>query len=369
MKQLLYTFLFCLSFHENIAQENDTFTISLANTTQPEKLALPFSVIHVIDARFDKSNIGCVVKDLSFKGMTKNKLAAVFPDSLHTYLPVVLSKLFSLDKSGSDTLIMLVKQFRIADHLSNTLDTYHRPETLFTLSASFYKKESNKLLKISSINNTWAKEWTENVKENANQQAIFRNEAIVALFFKAFSNLDWTPTQTAFLWTEMESGIEKRFRLPLYTDPVLKAGIYKTFDEFRNNSPSLVRVHLGMKDNELVQVLDENNNPISLKDYWGACDGTHRYVIFRGALHKLTSSDRSFKFLSYRQEAKNRRTLGTSVTRVLLIGPQTRNKKPGSRVQPEFFYLNMDNGQIHLEELIGAENYEKAIRKLSNNIH
>jgi hypothetical protein len=124
-----------------------------------------------------------------------------------------------------------------------------------------------------------------------------------------------------------------------------------------------------MKDDELVQITDEDNTPINLKDYWGACDGKNRYVVFRGALHHLSPSDKSFKLLSYRQEAKNRHMLGTSVTRVLVFGPQSSHGKPGNRTNREYFYLNMDNGRIYLEELIGTENYEKAVRMLNNHLY
>lgn len=369
MKQLLFAFFLCLFSYFGFAQGDEAFTLSLENNGQPQKTVLPFSAISVIDARFDKSNVGCVVKDLSFKGMTKNKLAAVFPDSLHTYLTRILPDFFALNKTGSDTLIMLIRQFRIADHLSNTLDTYHAPETVLTFSASFYKKEANKLRKISSLNNSWSRVWETNEAEGEDKLTTRRNEAIAAVFSTIFNNLNWTPTTTVFSWAEMENGLQKRIQLPLYTDPVLKTGVYKSFEEFKNNNPSLVRIHLKMKDKELVQILDEDNNPVILKNYWGACDGKNRYVVFRGMLHKLSSSDKSFKFLSYRQETKDRNMLATSVTRVLAFGPAGSQGKPGKRVKPEYFYLNMDNGQIHLEELIGTENYEKAIRTLNNSTY
>lgn len=372
MKLLLCTLFSCFLITLCFAQKEETFTISLDNNESSEKAAVPFSVLQVVDARFDKTNVGCVVKDFSFKGMTKNKLAAIFPDSLHTYLPRMLEKFARPNKSSSDTMLMLVKQFRIADHLFNTLDTYHAPETVLTISASFYKKSNGRLLKFFSVNDTWSKEWSALEDDDSKKTMMRRNDAIVELLFKIFQNRDWTPTPTSFSWTDMEIGLQKRFQLPLFQDEVLNIGLYKTFDEFKNNQPSFTHVHFKQKNSDYVQVLDETDTPVNIKEFWGVCDGQNRYIAFRGAFHKLNPNDKSFRFLSNREESKNRHMLATTTTRLLLFGTQngqTVNQGPGVRVKKEYFYLNMDNGQIYLEELIGTENYERAVRALNNTIY
>jgi hypothetical protein len=267
---------------------------------------------------------------------------------------------------------MMIKQFRIADHLENTLDEYHAPETVITVSASFYKKSSGHLLKISSVNDTWSKKWEAMKTEGSKEIVERRNDAILALFSGIFQNKDWTPTQTTFSWSDMENGIQKRFHLPVYSDPYMKVGVYKTFEEFKHNTPTFTSIHLGMKNDELVQVLDENNNPVNINDFWGACDGKNRYVVFRGSLNKLLPSDKSFCFFSYRKEAKNRRMLATNVTKFLVFGQpmgNTNGYKARIREKQELLYLNMDTGHVHLEELTGTEPYEKAIKSLDKDFY
>lgn len=342
------------------------FTISLDKIESSEKTIVPFSAIKVVDARFDKSNIGCVVKDFSFKGMTKNKAIAAFSDSLQTYLPSVFEKMLTLNKGSADTVVMLVKQFRIADHLFNSLDTYHTPETILTFSISFYKKANDHLSKILSLEDSWSKQWNATEDDGIKETTTHRNETIVALLSKIFQNKNWSATQTSFSWTDMENGLQKRFQLPVYANSRLNVGLYKTFEEFKNNNPSFTYINLGMKEGELVQVLDENNAPIDLKNYWGACDGANRYIVFRGVLNRLGPIDKSFRFSSYRMETKDRHMLATSATRFLVFGINSVNTKPGMRVKQEYFYVNMDNGRIYLEELIGTDNYERAIKILNN---
>jgi hypothetical protein len=128
-------------------------------------------------------------------------------------------------------------------------------------------------------------------------------------------------------------------------------------------------VHFDIKKGRLVQILDENNTPIDMRNYWGACDGKDRYVFFVGLLNKLLPSDKSFCFYTPRKEAKNRRMLANSVTKALVFGLSsntTVSNKPGIRIKEELLYLNMDNGQVSLEEWAGTEPYGKVIKSLNN---
>lgn len=344
------------------------FTISLDKIEVQEKEALPFSAIKIVDARFDKSNIGCAVKNFSFKGMTRNKLNVVFPGSLQTYLPIAIDKAAVLNKSSKDTMMMLVKQFRLADHLFNTLDAYHTPETVLTFSVSFYKKEGNQLVRLFSLADTWSKAWNNVKGSDENEINAERNNAIIALLSQLFQNRVWTPTATTFSWADLEAGLKKRFGLPVFTDSLSRAGLYKNFNEFINNSPSVINVQMKMRNNELTDVLDAENHTVDLRDYWGACDGKNRYIIFKGAFNKLLPTDSSFRFLSDRQEAKVGGLMSTRTKRLLLWGPVITNaiKGSGTRANQEYFYLNMENGRVHLEEVTGTQPYEIAIKSLNN---
>ena len=367
MRQLLFTLLCCLPVTFCFSQKDEKFTISLTGSVSSEKLSLPFSALTVIDARFDKSNIGTVANDFSFKGMTKNKMEAGFPDLLHNYLPVAVEELAMLNKATPDTVLMLVKQFRLADHLFNTMDTYHAPETVLTFSVSFYKKAGGQLLKLFSLTDTWSKVWNEVNDKEANEIIFERKRAITDLLARIFQNRDWTPTATGFSLSDMEIGLQKRFQLPLFTDASLKPGLYKSFEEFKNNNPSVTNVHFQTSKGEVTDIVNENKTSIEVSDYWGACDGRNLYIAFKGSFGQLQRSDKSFKFLATRQEVKNGGIMSNKTKRMLLWGPAITRiaRGPGIRTNQEYYYVNMENGRIHLEEVTGTQRYETAIKSLN----
>lgn len=101
-------------------QKNDVpAVVNLDGYTIEQKIKVPFRAIKVVDARFDQSNIGCVNKSASQTSFKHQKTTAVFPQPLEQYLPGLFSNLLTFEPEGQDTLLMLVKQFRITDHLFN----------------------------------------------------------------------------------------------------------------------------------------------------------------------------------------------------------------------------------------------------------
>jgi len=366
MKNLLLCVLL-LSFTTSLvfAQNEEKFVLRLDHFDSLEKVSLPFSAIKIIDARFDQSNVGCVLKNLSYKGIAPDKLIAVFPDSLNLYLPTVLNNFLKLEKNNKDTLVILVKQFRLADHILTTSDKSHEPETVIAISWSFYAATNNQLRKIFSIDDKMADKWSTVGEVDKKTISPIRSAIILRLLTGMFQNKNWTPSPLSFSWADAEKGLMQRFKLPALSEKTFKVGLYKTFDEFRNNNPSFTQIKFGI-DNGSVLALDENRRIIDLKDYWGASDGQNRYIVFHRSLNQLIPSHKGFRFRSYRKEVT-----GSEYERVdLSHGFGFYARVPTKfRLQFEFFDLNMDNGLVYLEEMIGTNNYDRAMKLLNSPIY
>ena len=68
-----------LKFIFSFARKDETFVLELDEYALKEKSLLPFGTVQIIDARFGQGNIRGVVKDLSFKVMTEDKMTVVLP--------------------------------------------------------------------------------------------------------------------------------------------------------------------------------------------------------------------------------------------------------------------------------------------------
>lgn len=351
---------FCLLFASFSFSQEEKFVLRLDGYPLPQKTALPFGCLQIIDARFDQVNIGCVAKDLSFKGITEKKMLAVFPENAKTYLPKIIDGLVAFDKEKTDTLVMLLKQFRIADHISNANGKYHEPETVLTLSCSFYKMQAKRLTKLFSVDDSRAEKWPIDERPDGKEMAQQRAGAVLRLLFTVFADRTWSPGAASFSLSEAEEGIRKRLAVPVLTDTVLVPGLYKNFEEFKNNSPSIRELRIGRQNGIIKEVQDLNANILDPKTFWGLCDGEYRYVCFQQGIHRLYPVDNGFRFVFYRRDGEAGfksnpddilQGTGRHANPIL---PVQLNKTFSKYTRDEFSYLNMETGKVHTEEMIGT---------------
>jgi len=102
-------------------------------------------------------------------------------------------------------------------------------------------------------------------------------------------------TRAFFTRNEIDLGMKKRFDLPLYSSE-LKTGIYKTFNEFKNNNPSITNIKTVYKKGKLESVPGNNGEKIDLKNFWGVCDGSKRYMVFAKSLQNSFLVIKASKF-------------------------------------------------------------------------
>ncbi len=357
--KLLSLFLIGLNaFFYCSGQSDEKFIIDMKTKEAETKISLPFHVIKILDSRYDQSNIGSIVKKLSFNGITKGKAEAVFPDSLKVYLPVVLSRIVQLKDSSSDTLAILVKRFRLVDYVVRTGPDEYEPQLLLNIAASFYVLNNNLYRKIFSIENIFDQPFDKSKYINKKNIADLRIEALIQLLSGVLSKKKWQASAASFSHLEVEDGLRQRFDLPVLTDNISPVGLYKNFSEFKNNKPSVTGVKLIYKQRHLVDVKDSNNKKIDLLKYWGLGDGQKKYIIFRSNLYELHKRDRSFRFQSYRKKEDGKGSPGyvEYATEYGLL-PSAFLKAEQEVHIPEYFYLNMDTGEVHLEEIFGKSSF------------
>jgi hypothetical protein len=346
-------FLCLIFFQEKLmAQSEARFLLELDQVTGTEKIPIPFSAIQVIDARFDKSNVGCIVREPTFKAISKFKELAIFPDSISHYLPKMLIRLLDFQQDAKDTLVILVKEFRITDHLFNDISWNYEPTTLLRFSLSFYSLHQKNFLRMFSLNDVYSQRWKESHK-NASKKMIpgFRSEAIGVMLSKLFEKRSWAVSGAGYTRQEVEEGLTKRYSLAILNDSILNPGIYRNFSEFRNNKPSFTSVKL-VQDKRKTELIDDKGQIIPLDHYWGYCDGKTSYIFFRNNLCELQSIDRSYRFVSHRfmQDLHKQPDFGSLYTSIGLIPAALVSGNPKSM---EYFYLNMDQGDVYLEEVFG----------------
>ncbi|HEX2605776.1 MAG TPA: hypothetical protein VHK91_00290 [Flavisolibacter sp.] len=353
MKRLLGTLLIFLSLYSS-AQKNKSHTLQLSSLENEDKPVIPFAGVKIIDARFDKSTIGVVLDKYTFRGVSINKKDALFPDSLTEYLPEIISNIVDWMPEKEDSLVLLVKRFRIADHLNNVDVSGPRPELVCNVSISFFAGRKDGLHKLFTIEDVLARRISDDNIKYVSELSKLRDKVLFKLFCSFFENKNWVASSMAYPSASVAEGIHKRFSLPVLVDSVKRPGIYRSFAEFKDNQPGIVNVKPVTSRGKVVAYKDTDGKYVTIKDYWGCCDGSKCYIVFRNSLYELEPKDKGFRFLSYRDnhDMQNDKSFGDYATDFGML-PGGFAKVFNDRRASEFFDLNMDSGEVYLEELFG----------------
>ena len=348
-------------FYQYARAQNEV--INLDTEVQGNKISVPFAGIKIIDARFDKSNIGIVT---SYKHAKKigRTIPAVFPDSLPAYLFKILHEILVFNSNRKDTLVVLFKQFRYTDH-EDLVNRQNGLECLLKVSVSFYSFGERGWSKLYSVNTIFSDNFMRYYRiygDKINIRCKAISDMLASLFYKA----QWTPNKEVFSSKDVFEGLKKRFAIPAISDTIFKEGLYKTFKDFKENSPTTTAIRIIYNGKKPVSILDSSGKEIKYAEYWGLCDGKARYILFKNKFWLLEKSDNSFKFLSYLSpDDFSRIDAGDNLMRHGLILGSIDNFASTAETK-EYFYINMDEGDIYLEEIFGKSSIKNIQRDIFN---
>lgn len=332
-----------------------------------QKISIPFSTVQVLDVRFDRTNIGCVgyIRKANSSVVKTRQTVAVFPDSLKFYMPQILQELFQFQRDANDTLVLMVKQFHLSERFYNPVNLEIEPELLLRLSFSAFAKRAQKLTKLFSVDDLLSKKIPDDRALKDDRLSELRKDLLMLIFQETFQTKQWQSTNVAFDVSAVQQGIRQRFQLPLLTELALKPGLYASFREFKNNSPAVTNVKITEKNGEITSIKDAAGNEIDFTKYWGVCTGDKQYLVFRDDLYRLIRSDNSFYFSSYISDSDlaGLPSFGDYAPQTGLLPAAIKKLRDTKRTR-HFFYLNMDDENIHLEELFGKSTLKQMGKEL-----
>jgi hypothetical protein len=265
-----------------------------AQRTAPKEIQLPFSAIKIIDSRFDTSKIGFlpvnnfiydkknVFRKIRFKGGITKPMEEYYNDYYKN----------SFQQNGFELLIIM-KRFWLSgvDYkrdkrigLTNSLEV----ATNLYFKWEYYIGKDGHYLPVKRIDTLMqvSGDLAEYIDEEFNERRLsrfkFALKAMIELFDfeKAVAMFDKQPQKKM---DEIIGFNKRRNELIVLKDSSFKKGIYMSFEEFKNNNPSIkdykeekTRYQVFKSEKYLT---DLKGNIIS--DYWGYSDGeSFRYGKF-----------------------------------------------------------------------------------------
>ena len=350
MKYCLFAFLL---FFINTAKSQTprTAILKVDTSLNKETFSIPYSQIKVIDARFDRTKIGCSYNSITLYGPSFEKFNTNFPDSFHNYFPKFLSTFIKTETAAKDQLIVLVKQFRIADHMVKGIESNPvEMEMILRVSASFYALHDNKCYRLFSVDNLLMQHIEKIHERKRKFEEGTRSAALQMMLQKLLRPQNWQAnlSQPFFSLENMQNGVSKRFDLPVYTS-ILKKGIYKNFSDFKNHTPSGEDFIVIYKKDKIDHIEYTNGKRYIPGEVWGICDGQKNYLNIRNEFSELIPTDKSFRVSSY---ATRSELAGSARSSDMALSGMFAQLNDRNKIL-QYFDLDMETGKLYLQEIFG----------------
>ncbi|MBP6431045.1 MAG: hypothetical protein KA319_04705 [Ferruginibacter sp.] len=290
----------------------------------PSEIRLPFSKIEVIDNRFDTSKFGFVPANRFIAGRKNLFKKMVFKNSVANELMSHYNDFYSNAFTKNDlTLLIVIKKLwlsGISNKKNKELDIAENDYAAgnMYLKWEYYLRKKDTLMPIKRVDtiikglnyetieiNFLA---TNRTKTNSLRQ-LFEGMIEVFDFSVSVANIGKLPKKN---WIQVVDFNKAYYDAPILKDSIVKNGIFLTFKEFKNNSPSIqvfkektIKYGLINKENYLE---DEKGNRITT--YWGYCkDGVIK--IGKYGNDKLYRKNNTFEFFyKYKNAYTNTNAFG-----------------------------------------------------------
>jgi hypothetical protein len=298
----------------------------------PGEIKLPFSSIKIIDNRFDTSKLGFVpiVQFIGNKNTEGRKI--VFSDgvgkSIENYYKEFYQNAFS---SNGVQLIIVMKKFWLSGIDNERNREIDIPENVTSnkylyCKWEYYLAKGDEFMPVKRIDTVINGVVFESKKDqyihNKTTDKILKlllNGLIEVFDFNAAVNqIEKLPKKT---WQQIEAYNSAMFNIPVLKDSVFAKGVYLSFNEFKNNKPSIInfkeskmRIAINKTENYLE---DDKGNRIT--NYWGYFTG-EELKIGKYGNDKLYRVNNTFEFfLKHQYLTVNTNIIGGATHREVWI--------------------------------------------------
>jgi hypothetical protein len=257
-----------------------------AQKTASYETKLPFKNIRIIDSRFDTSKIG-YVKDWGLskrKGFQKMLLQGGISNAIESYYNEYYEGSFT---QNDFELLIVMKRFWISGnaHSNNKrveVSNSIKDNNSIQCKWEYYIGKNGNYLPVKRIDTTFRiNEDSKNYlnDEFSEKRLYYLKQSLHALieildYSNAIDQFDKQPKKTLI---QIEEFNKRMNMIPILQDSGFRKGVYLSFDDFKNNRPSITdfqekKMHYGtLNANTEIYLEDKKGQTIS--NYWGYSNG------------------------------------------------------------------------------------------------
>lgn len=301
MKVLILLLLFFLSLLTTAQVKENKFdfekvqtkVLSLpVNTSKKIIPAFAIKEIQVIDARFNQDILG-YVKNGESGGYLKLKLA-----NNEDIRSLLISCLATSNSDTARMVLCVIKKIILSDNINipedktkaNNVKDNSIIKSGIVMTLEFFIKQDQMLLPLYRFDSTIVGK--DKIRWNASDY--IANTLTASLM--PFETLAWSTVPGKYKkirLSRVDSSIVERINLPIFSGTPTK-GVYATFDEFKNNNPSILDFTIEKTEKADFIYTKDGKNPDKLRtDIWGYCDGKDIYLYSAENFFKIYLTDKT----------------------------------------------------------------------------
>lgn len=264
--------------------------ISLTPKRNKNKLkdVFPFQNIEVVDYRPDSSRIGLFIE-------RRQQADLLFESSPGTVIKSFLNEAYT-NPLASKTLLVVIRELWFSDILlEKQLGKEPSPfRSRISFRAETYVIENNGYIPLTYFDTLITS------KEKIMDIAPFRITELMTSFIEKINSSDISPaylqTKRLLSFAAIDSFSNKLFSYPIDAPDTLRKGVYASFEDFRNNKPSIFNYEIEKENSSsmTLRLKDEQGKSYYSRKMWGYCDGQQTYVMMDGNLFPIFTYDRAY---------------------------------------------------------------------------
>ncbi len=138
----------------------------------------------------------------------------------------------------------------------------------------------------------------------------------------------------------------RKMDVPVLKAIDLKKGVYKTFEEFKSNAPSIIDYEFRKGTAGDVLYVKEEGSEYPTREAWGFCDGKDIFINSGDKYSKLVRRENTFYFFGVKgmtQKTKNDFWTSSSLNYISGNGP----KKTVYKLDLKYYQIDMDTGEVY----------------------
>lgn len=283
----MITFICCqlLAVKFTYAQNPSSSKINLAGFQKKElKIAtpesiveLPYKALQVLDKRADTSLIGFY--DF-FQPKSARQSFLVLKDGSSKSFTDFFTNTAKLNSTAKGELLIVIRKFWLSKEIEHRAinETTKKEEQPFVPGIitrfEFYVKSEAMYVPLLRFDSTFKL-----LNKQKGDEDIFISSVLLTVLNKAAEVDPENKLRTGVKRTFDEVESFSKISIPVLSANVLKKGIYTSFNEFRNNNPSIPNYEI-RKDNKssLLIAKDANGQEYPIRKIWGFCDGDKVFI-------------------------------------------------------------------------------------------